>query len=393
MKSDLLTIIKKECARFFGDKKMLFTMLSPGILIYVMYSFMGNGFAEMYQTDEDFVAQVAVVNMPETFLFMEEMEGISLSFVEEAHISDIKAEIQEDSAHLLMVFPEDFDEQFVTYDIAASQEPAPNIEIYYNSANTESGTAYKMITAVLDGVEESVANKFDICAGEGDYDLASEEDVSAMIISMIMPMLIVMLLYNGCMAVAIESIVGEKERGTIATLLVTPMKRSDLALGKIISISLFSILSAISSFLGIMLSLPKLLGSSAGMEEMTLGYTAGDYGLLFMVILTTTLVFVGAISILSALAKSVKEASSMTTPLMLLVTLTGLTNMMSNGMPEEWFWYLIPVYNTVQCINGIFSMDYTMLPILITAVSNILYTGGFVVILTKMFNSERIMYN
>ena len=49
MKSDLLTIIKKEFARFFGDKRMLATAILPGVLIYVMYSFMGSGMSELYE--------------------------------------------------------------------------------------------------------------------------------------------------------------------------------------------------------------------------------------------------------------------------------------------------------------------------------------------------------
>jgi len=164
-----------------------------------------------------------------------------------------------------------------------------------------------------------------------------------------------------------------------------------LALGKMISLSIIGLISGLSSFIGIMLSLPSLMGGS-GLDNMKFGYTVKDYAVLLLVIIATTLLIVGAISIISAFAKSVKEAGSMATPLMLVVTLTGLTNMMSNGMPEEWFWYLIPIYNTVQCMNGVFSMDYVMLPVVITVIANVLYAGVFVVVLSKMFNSERIMY-
>ena len=244
---------------------------------------------------------------------------------------------------------------------------------------------------VLNGFEQSLANKFDICQGDKDYDLATEEDISAMIISMMMPMLVLMMLFTGCLSVAAESIAGEKERGTIATLLVTPMKRSDLALGKMISLSVFGLLSGLSSFVGIMLSLPNLMGGS-GLEEMKFGYTVSDYVVLLFVIITTTLLIVGMISIISAYAKSVKEASSMASPLMILVSLIGVTNMMSNGMPTELYWYLIPIYNTVQCISGVFSMDYQMLPVIITCVANAIYSGILVVVLTKMCDSERIMY-
>ena len=128
------------------------------------------------------------------------------------------------------------------------------------------------------------------------------------------------------------------------------------------------------------------------MEDMSFGYTVKDYAILLMVIVSTTFVIVGMISILSAFAKSVKEATSMATPLMVLVTLTGLSNMIGNGEPQEWYMYLIPIYNTSQCMNGVFAMEYQMLPMVITAVANVLFSGVFVVVLTKMFNSERIMY-
>ena len=59
MKSNLFTIIKKEFARFFGDKRMVLVALMPGFLIYVMYSFMGDGMSQMYETDDDYVYEVA----------------------------------------------------------------------------------------------------------------------------------------------------------------------------------------------------------------------------------------------------------------------------------------------------------------------------------------------
>ncbi len=391
MKSDLFTIIRKELARFFGDKRMVMSAVLPGILIYVLYSFMGSGMSEMYTTDDNYVFDVSVVNLPQSLEFLNELDEISIHVVKESEVGSIKDAIEADEADLLMVFPEDFDAKMLVYDVTTTTEPAPNVDIYYNSASTESAGAYNVMVGMLDQVEQSMANKFDICNSQMQYDLATEEDLSAMLISMIMPMLVLMMLFNGCLSVSAESIAGEKERGTIATLLVTPMKRRDLALGKMISLSIIGLVSGVSSFLGIMLSLPNLM-SGSGLENMSFGYTVVDYVVLLVVIVATTLIIVGAISVLSTFAKSVKEATSMATPLMLAVTLTGVTNMMSNGMPTELYWYLIPIYNTVQCMNGVFSMDYQMLPIIITVVANVLYSGVLVVVLTKMFNSERIMY-
>ena len=391
MKSDLFTIIKKEFARFFGDKRMVFTALMPGLLIYALYSFMGDGMTQMHEPEDNYVYEINVVNMPQSLTLLEEIEEIEITKIETKDADAVKEAIREDEADILVVFPENFDADMLTYDVMTATTPAPNVEIYYNSADTESSAAYSIMRETLNQFEQSLANKFDICQGEKEYDLATDEDVSAMIISMMMPMLVLMMLFTGCLSVSAESIAGEKERGTIATLLVTPMKRRDLALGKMISLSVFGLMSGLSSFLGIMLSLPNLMGGS-GLETVKFGYSVADYAVLFVVIITTTLLIVGMISIVSAYAKSVKEASTMASPLMILVSLVGVTNMMSNGMPTELYWYFIPIYNTVQCISGVFSMDYQMLPVIITCVANFVYSGIFVVVLTKMFDSERIMY-
>ncbi len=388
-KSDLFTIIKKEFARFFGDKRMLVTAIMPGILIYVLYSFMGSGFESMHSTEDNYVYDVRVVNMPQTLVSLKEMEELDITEVDADELETQKDEVSQELADVLVVFPEGFDEALLTYDVTTATEPAPNVEIYYNSARNESGGAYNLMVATLNSIEQSLANKFDVCAGETEYDLASDEEVSSMIIASILPMLVMTFLFTGCLTAASESIAGEKERGTIATLLVTPMKRSDLALGKIISLSVIGLISALSSFIGTMLSLPKIM---SGMDDMKLAYTASDYAVLLLLILATTLVIVGLISCLSALAKSVKEAGNMSTPLMLIVMVLSLTTMMGTASQEQWYLYLIPVYNSVQCMGGIFSLDYQMMPVILTTVSNIVYSGVLVVILTKMFNSERIMY-
>ena len=67
--------------------------------------------------------------------------------------------------------------------------------------------------------------------------------------------------------------------------------------------------------------------------------------------------------------------------------------MFGDGARTEWFYYLIPLYNSVQCMVGIFSFDIEPALILATVLSNLVYTGLGVFLLTKMFNSERIMFS
>lgn len=115
------------------------------------------------------------------------------------------------------------------------RQPRANVEIYYNSARTESGSAYQLVAAALNAFESALSNKFDINRGEG-FDLASEKEVVGQLFSQLFPMLMLIFLYSGCMSIAPDSIAGEKERGTLATMLVTPMKRGNLAVGKILSL-------------------------------------------------------------------------------------------------------------------------------------------------------------
>ncbi len=394
MSRNVITIMKKEFARFFGDKRLLFTsILMPGIMIYVMYTFIGQGLMTQFTAQDDYVYRIHTVNLPESFSFLKEQDGISVEEDAPGDVETVKAMLEDQQADLLLVFPGQFDEAVADYDPATASGAAPDVEMYYNSVSTESQMAYSMMYEILDEYESSLANKFDVNANEGtDYDMATEKDSTAQIFSMMLPMLMMMFLFSGCVAVAPESIVGEKERGTIATLLVTPMRRSELAFGKIISLSVIGLLSGLSSFVGTMLSLPQLMGGAAdGMSAAV--YSPVDYVLLLFVILSTVLVVIGGISVLSGLAKSVKEAGTMVTPLMILVMLISITAMFGSGAPEEPWWYLIPFYNSVQCMNGIFS--FTMIPLnfAVTIVSNVVYALLMVVALTRIFDSEKIMYN
>lgn len=391
-RGNVLTIIKKEFQRFFGDRRMLLTtVLLPGLMIYVIYSLMGTFLSDRFSADGTPEATVYVEHMPASLEGT--FEALPLEIIDAAgsDAEELRALVAtEAAAAVYVVFPEDFDEAVAAYDVG-SGAPAPNVAIYFNSASVDSASAQAMIAGVLDAYEERLANRFDVNAGDAQYDLAAPSDVTGMIYSMLVPMLMLIFIFSGCMAVAPESIAGEKERGTIATLLVTPMKRSELAIGKIVSLSVIALLSGLSSFLGTILSLPKLMGAAAGMDASQYGVSA--YVQLLLVVLSTVLVVIALISIISASARSVKEATTTVSPLMVLVMLIGVTSMLGSGAPQQPLWYLIPLYNSVQAMNGIFSFSASPLQIALTVCSNLLYAGLGAWALTRMFNSEKVMFS
>jgi len=388
MRSSIFVIMRKELARFFGDRRMVVSILMPGILIYILYSFMGEAMGESFGVEEHFTPTVYAVELPDSISDLAAAAGMEVFALEPDRVEAAKKQVSAQNYHLLAVFPAGFDQAAADYD-PASGERAPQVELYYNSASTESGAAYTVMTGLLEAYEAQLANRFDVNGGEEGYDLATREDAAGTYYSMLLPMLLMMFLYSGCSAVAPESIAGEKERGTIATLLVTPLKRSHLALGKICALSIIALLAGISSAAGTLLSLPKLIQLGG---QVSVPYHIGHYLALTVTILSTVLLIVAAVSIISAFAKSTKEAQTYITPLMILVTLVGVTAMFGGGPQQTVSFYLIPFYNTVQVMTGIFSFQMNSAALALTTVSNLVYTGLGVFVLTRMFNSEKVMF-
>ncbi len=392
MTNNTITVMKKELARFFGDRRLVITtLLLPGFMIYVVYSFLGGAMMKTILPEESYVAKAYVVDMPDSL--REELRGLRVDWqqADREQLTEIKQEIRDKQSDGLVVFPGDFDEAVESYQVT-SGEPAPNVEIYYNSTETESNHFYNEVSEILEGYETSIANKLDINAGDSVYyDCATSKDATGQIFSMMMPMLLMMFLYSGCMSVAPESIAGEKERGTIATLLVTPMKRSSLALGKVFSLSIIALLAGCSSFLGTFAALPKMMGGElTGVDSSV--YVPMDYVMLLLIILSTVMVLVSVIALISAFAKSVKEAATTVSPLMIVVTFISLSPMLNQGEGVPLYRYLIPVYNSVQCMNGIFSFTYQPVEILVTVIVNLCMAGVLVFGLTRAFQSEKVMF-
>ena len=263
------------------------------------------------------------------------------------------------------------------------------MELYYNSASVDSSAAYEMLYTLLDGYESSLSNKFDINSGSGSYDLATDADTAGTFLSSMMPMLLMIFLFSGCMSTAPESIAGEKERGTIATLLITPLRRRDLALGKICALSIIALLSGLSSTVGTLLSMPTLMQMEGNVGA---AYTPVHYLALCLIILSTVLFIVACISLISAFAKTIKEAQTYVTPLMILSMVVGVTAMFGGGASAQLRAYFIPCANSVQVMVGIFALELNWTYLLIAVASNLVYTAIGVWGLTRMFNSEKIMF-
>ena len=392
MKNNIYTIFRKEMARFFRDKRLVITtLLLPGIMIFIMYTFMGNMMRQQFSVADDYVAKVYVKNLPESVDGKLDKQMLEVKSVE----GDLEAEkklVSEKEIDLVVNFPENFDKEVEEY--KTGEGKAPQVEIFYNSARQESSAAYSMFSEVLSNYETELSNKFDVNADEKiSYDLAAKEDMTGKMFGSMLPMLLMIFIWSGCVAVAPESIAGEKERGTIATLLVTPMSRQALALGKIFALSIIAFLSGVSSFIGTFASLPAMYQEMSGGIN-TAFYNSKDFAFLFVIIISTTILMVALISVLSAFAKSVKESATIISPLMIVIMVISLLPMFSKGDVETPVtMFIIPLYNSVLCMNEIFKFSYSSINVVISVVVNIVFTGILVLVLTKMFDSEKVMFS
>ena len=395
--SSIFTIVKKELKRSFTDIRVLLGMILPGLIIFLMYSLMGNIMTSVVDKQTSYTNFIVrIENEPNEFknFFKEnEYEVTDINSDTQTPISkeEFIEKIENKEADMYIVY----EENFITKANAHKQnesEPAPNVEIYFNSSRDESMMIYEEYTAYLNYYESENCNMFDINKDTSQkYDLAKKDDASRKFISMLLPFLLVIFLFSGALSFCADSFAGEKERGTMATLLMTPTKRYQIAIGKIIALSVMALVSSTASFLGIIFSLPKLLGSASSQFSFNV-YGAGTYVLLFLVVISLTLFFIAILAAISTFAKSVKEASSLSLPVMIIVMLIGISGFMSSGAATNPVYYLIPVYSAVQALTALLSGNVNSLCLGIAVISNLAYVAIIVFLITRMLNSEKIMF-
>ncbi len=378
----IITIIKKELIRVFRDRRLVFMIfIFPALMLYAMYSLMGNF---MFSTPEKYIVETK--NLPTEIQTMLNQSIENIEYKQyDGNLEDAKLRLKNNESDLILIFEDDF-----SLDLTKLN----NIQIIYNPASNGSSTIYQSTTLILDAYKKAIqeqiyGSNFEIFTIESI--LATEEDEAiGQMYALILPFLIITFLFSGVTSVAPESIAGEKERGTITTLLVTPVKRSHIAFGKIISLSILAILSAVSSFIGVIISMPKLMGDMSG--AMTNPYQMKDYAFVLAVLIVTALILVSLVSIMSCFAKNTKEASMYSMPLMVISMAISMTSMIGIKANNNLL-FAIPLFNSIQLLSEIFTFDLNIVHFIITIITNIVFTGILIYILTKMFDNEKIMFS
>lgn len=303
---------------------------------------------------------------------------------------------------LVVVFPENFYENFKNADAGSA---LPDIKTFYNPSENNSGEArtrftgtyleeYKQILLKERFGSLDYAMVFSVDADNPDMIVQDKDKATGKILGSIIPYLITILIFAGAMGLGVDTIAGEKERGTIANLLISPIKRVDIIMGKIVSLAIVSVLSAavyVISFIGSAVVLSGMGGMGEMVNGLSLNFTTVQIIQFVVLLLGLVLLYVGIIGFVSLLAKNVKEAQSFIMPVYIIVMFAGMITMYSGEVTSGS--YMIPVYNTSAAFKGIFERTITMNQYLTSTIITYAFAGVMVWLMAKAMNSEKIMLN
>lgn len=399
---NIKTIFFKELKRFFTEPRMLAALFLPGVLIFFLYMIMGNAISGTISststTVENTTFNVAYSNNFGTttdhdspFLMTyfdtyleQEAKGNTAVYTtfDKDDAESYKEALEQGTYDVVVVFSDDFDLQFYNY---LSKE-SNNISLFYNGSSKASYYSY----SILYSLTSAIYDTFTINNENGTSipaNVSSSDYLMSMMISMMFPMITVSLLFSTVISICPESIAGEKERGTLSSLLLTPIKRWQLALGKIAALTVTAFASGTISFLGLLLSLPQLMGVS-----LATAFTPSMIVLLFFLIITALFLFIAVGLLVSSFAKSVREAGSYLGPLMTVFILLSLIP--AFGDITNIGFAFIPILDIVSCMSMLISNTAitTFLPyFVITIVMNVLLTAGLVILIAHLFKKEKVM--
>ncbi len=399
----LKMIMNKEFARVFKDKKMIFSLfILPVIMVVFIIALIALIAYFIIGDQTKHVSQIYVVNEPAAFAEMlEDGESTVINYADESMIEDIKSDILDMRADVLVVFPKTFEE-----DVAADK--VPDVRTYYNPSNDYYDVSYLYISKALSeyrnyliiekfgSVEKTLVFTENATDGEleGDDSVIQDDKVaSGKMIGAFLPYFITVLLFAGAMSLGVDAFTGEKERGTLAALLMTPAKRIEIAFGKIIGLTLLSLASA-CVYLIILLVIMLVGGSFAARLDLgiSLAFNAGQYLRVFVLVFGLVFLYVSVIALVSIHAKTVKEAQSYISPIYIVVMVFGLINMYNNSSPST-FVYLIPIYNVGIAFKGIFTQDITAVQYLLSVFSTFGFAAFFTYLVAKAFKSEKVVFS
>ncbi len=328
-------------------------------------------------------ALVSSIDHDETFEIVEE--------------EDFKSALRKKKISAALEFSADFEKKI-------REQDSTEAIIYYDAAELKSEITSDKLKDVLKDYQDSVVaarlkeRQIDKSLLHpikiSEENLASKEKMGGFILARFLPYMIVILAMSGAMYPAIDLTAGEKERGTLETILVTPVSRLDIAAGKFLTVLTASVITILLATTSMSISASfgfAKIGQFVPGEQIQFSIKPLSILLLLGLMFPIACLFSSALLSVALFAKSFKEAQSYVTPLMFLVILPAMISFLP-GFELDWRLVFIPVVNISMAAKEVLMGSYKWGFILLIFVSTFIYAGFSIFVTKRLFEKEEVLF-
>lgn len=347
-------IFKKEMLDTLRDRRTLMTMIVIPVLIFpIIISLFMNVSASFQEEALNKELKIGYFSQGVDPIVKASFEAIpdSLAKHEIVDYSDtvvMKELVQLDSLQLAIFIPSDFNSN-------VNSKETGQVKVFFNATKVGYEKRAEVYFAMIEQamtqqrLVELEISKSAITPIEVDYsNVASDKEIIGKLAGGILPYIFIAFGFIGCMYPAIDLFTGEKERGTIETLLTTPVARWKILFGKMGVVICSGLAAASFALFGLYLSFkvfnliedPKLLEVVNDVLSMKFVF------MLYLLLIPLTIFFAGIMIPIAVYAKSFKEAQSIITPLNIVIVLPAMVGFFP-GIELNAITACIPVINVV----------------------------------------------
>lgn len=392
----ILKIFKKEWKDTVRDRRTLITMVVvPLALFPILMNISSKFMTRQVNKAQTRVLQLGVIsyqNGAELVAMIDAYEG--LERIEVTSVEAGKRMVRSDSLDGLLVLTADFDQR-----IAGLREGA--LKFYYKTKDDQGIEKRRILDVISEYRERLLSERFQnqnldlsllSVLAVDEANLATQKEKLGSVVGGFLPYIFIIFCFMGSMYPAIDLAAGEKERGTLETLLCTPVDRFHILLGKFGVVALVGLGSAVISILGLYLGVRSNPNLPQEFISVLLDMLEWRSVLLVVSMLVPLSILFSAVELsLSMMAKSFKEAQGYINPLMIIVIIPAFLGLMP-GMELNWVMAFIPVLNISLATKAIVAGTIQTLPLVIVYFSSVVYAIASLAVCARFFDREEILF-
>lgn len=385
----ILVIFQKEILDNMRDYRSwmtgLFWALFGPLILGGMIMLLGSSIRE--NVDESLVLPVmGAENAPNLIAFLEQQDVI----INPAP-ADPEAAILSGDINVALIIPPDYGEDFSAGETAKVQlvfdstRQSAMVDINRAQNLLEGyGNYIGLLRLSLRGISPEVMRAVQV----EEVDTATPQSQALIFLSML-PYFIIFAIFNGASPVITDATAGERERGSLEPLLINPLPRGWIAIGKMLSAMPFAIVNLIITLAGFaaifrFLPMEELLGIQIGLDM-------GTLLAVFLICLPIVFLACAIQTLIASFAKTTKEAGTYLPFIGLIPSLPGLALAFLPVKPELWT-MLIPTFGQQVLINQFLrSEPISGVNILVSAVLTIVLSAAVTYVAIKLYEGERII--